>query len=386
MIPSWPRATERTALPSVTMERTMSETSATARGVSAQPMPAAISDAALSRLRFQPVTLWPAACRRGTISWPITPSPTKPIFTPKISCSSYLRRMVERKRSILRCRIVQRQNLQDLLARVGPALRIGSAAEAEFQGNACRPVKDENAVADLQRLVDMMGDEHRGFAVLLDEADEFGAQIARRHLVEGGERLVAEQDFRLHGESAGDRDALAHAARQRMRIVVLMSGKPEPSEPPAGHRLRALGFGIENFQSEHDIVERGARRHQPVVLEDDADLAAEERELAKRVVADHLDGAGARRDQSGNEIEHGRLAAAGLAQDCDDLSARDGERQAVNRQEVAAPVGAAERLADLVQADRRAFAGHRLKRFRARSDHSSSLPGSTRQSIKLKDN
>src|SRR5262245_36211670 len=81
MIPSAPSAIERTASPSVTMESTTSEAAATARGVSPQRMPAAIKAAALSLLRFQPVTVCPAACRRGTIPWPITPRPTNPTFT-----------------------------------------------------------------------------------------------------------------------------------------------------------------------------------------------------------------------------------------------------------------------------------------------------------------
>jgi hypothetical protein len=49
-------ATARTAVRR-TIENTMSEACATARGVSAQSMPASISFLALSLVRFQPVTL-----------------------------------------------------------------------------------------------------------------------------------------------------------------------------------------------------------------------------------------------------------------------------------------------------------------------------------------
>ena len=68
-----------TAAASVTMENTISERSATARGVSAQRMPAAIRSSALSRERFQPVTACPAFIRRGTINCPIAPRPTNPM-------------------------------------------------------------------------------------------------------------------------------------------------------------------------------------------------------------------------------------------------------------------------------------------------------------------
>ena len=62
------------------MENTISDCSATARGVSANFMPAAISGSALSRERFQPVTVCPASISRGTISAPMAPSPTNPMF------------------------------------------------------------------------------------------------------------------------------------------------------------------------------------------------------------------------------------------------------------------------------------------------------------------
>ena len=39
------------------------------------------------------------------------------------------------------------------------------------------------------------------------------------HLVERAERLVHQQDRRVEGERAGDRDALLHAARELPRVV-----------------------------------------------------------------------------------------------------------------------------------------------------------------------
>ena len=76
-MPSGPSATALTAAELVTIENTISEASATAFGEPAQCMPPAISGSALSRERFQPVTLCPAAISRGTMSWPIAPSPAE---------------------------------------------------------------------------------------------------------------------------------------------------------------------------------------------------------------------------------------------------------------------------------------------------------------------
>ena len=181
-------------------------------------------------------------------------------------------------------RPIQAQHLQDLLVQAAAAPFV-ACIDARLERDARRAMEYQDAVADLHRLVDVMSDEDGGLVALLDQADELGTQVAGRHLVERGERLVAQQDVRLDGERPGDRDALAHAAGERVRIVVLVAGQPEPRQPAARQRLGFLAVGVEDFQAEQHVVERGAPRHQPIVLEHDPDLAAEEFELAERVVA-----------------------------------------------------------------------------------------------------
>ena len=56
MMPFSPSATDLTAPPSVTMEKTTSEAAATAAGVSAHSMPCSINGAARSAVLFHPVT------------------------------------------------------------------------------------------------------------------------------------------------------------------------------------------------------------------------------------------------------------------------------------------------------------------------------------------
>ena len=107
---------------------------------------------------------------------------------------------------------LEAQHLQDLvldrLAAGGPRRFV----EPRLVGDPRRAVKHHHAVADVHRLVDVMGDEHRGLAVLLDQADELGAKVAGGHLVERGERLIAQQNVGLDCEGPRDRHALAHAA------------------------------------------------------------------------------------------------------------------------------------------------------------------------------
>src|SRR6266849_6500346 len=85
MMPFSPRARERTAAESVTMEKTISDSWATSRGESAQSMPSLNMGAAFSLVRFQPVTEWPAASKRGTMACPMSPRPRKLIFKQHLS-------------------------------------------------------------------------------------------------------------------------------------------------------------------------------------------------------------------------------------------------------------------------------------------------------------
>src|SRR5919197_1132059 len=77
-MPSGPLQTARTAAVFVTMLKTTSLASATSRGLSAQRAPASSSQSALSRVRFQTTTVWPASSNRLATPPPITPNPTKP--------------------------------------------------------------------------------------------------------------------------------------------------------------------------------------------------------------------------------------------------------------------------------------------------------------------
>src|ERR1700726_2346848 len=113
-----------------------------------------------------------------------------------------------------------------------PALfRSRLAVEADIVSYPGGTFQHHDAVADLQRLADRMGDEDRGLAVFLDQPDEFRAQPPRRGFIERRERLVAQQDIGIGRKGAGDRDALTHAAGQRVRIIVLVPAKPEFCQP-----------------------------------------------------------------------------------------------------------------------------------------------------------
>src|SRR3546814_5607780 len=89
------------------------------------------------------------------------------------------------------------------------------------------------------------------------------------------EWLIAQQDVGVHCEGARDRDTLAHATRQGVRIVVGMSGKPQPIEPVERCPAALAAVDMQQFQPIFDILDSRTPRQQTVVLEYDADLAAE---------------------------------------------------------------------------------------------------------------
>src|SRR5215213_7745907 len=71
---------------------------------------------------------------------------------------------------------LNRQHLDDSSANILAFLRPGTGIETDIIRYHRRAFQHHDAVADLERFADRMGDEHGGLAVLLYQSDEFGAQ------------------------------------------------------------------------------------------------------------------------------------------------------------------------------------------------------------------
>ena len=80
-------------------------------------------------------------------------------------------------------RLLDRKNTHDFVPYLASRLLV-HAAEMSLVCNTGRAVEDHHAITDLHRLVDLMRDEHGGLIVLPHQPHEFGALIARGHLVE----------------------------------------------------------------------------------------------------------------------------------------------------------------------------------------------------------
>jgi hypothetical protein len=134
--------------------------------------------------------------------------------------------------------------------------------------------EDGDPVAHLDRLVDVVGDEHDRLADVLLEAEELVLEAAADDRVHGPEGLVHEHDRRVHGQGPGHPDPLALAARELVGVAVADLGGqadhlqqlahpgPGPLIVPAGQ----LGHG-------GDVLADGAVREQADLLDDVADAA-----------------------------------------------------------------------------------------------------------------
>ncbi len=101
------------------------------------------------------------------------------------------------------------------VARVGEAdLEVG----ADVAGVAA---EDDDAVGEQDGFFDVVGDDEDGLGgdgLFLPELEEFGAEVLGGENVEGAEGLVHEENFGLDHESAGEADALAHAAGELLGV------------------------------------------------------------------------------------------------------------------------------------------------------------------------
>ena len=142
----------------------------------------------------------------------------------------------------------------------------------------------QHALAEIDRLHDAVRDEQDGGAGAPPDRQQLVVQPVARDLVERAERLVHQQDAGLAQQRAGDRDALALAARQ----LVADSGRPARRGRPAPAASSAVvvagrvTLAAPDLQRQLDILAHRAPRQQGRILEHEADLAARARR-ARRI-------------------------------------------------------------------------------------------------------
>src|SRR5262249_46826417 len=113
-------------------------------------------------------------------------------------------------------------------------------------------------VGEEHRLRYAVGDEQHGHAALVADLLQGERELVGGERVERAERLVHQQLRRIVDQRAADRDALAHAARQFVRILVLEAGEPDRGEQVAGAPVGGGGLEPLRLGLQQHVAERGA--------------------------------------------------------------------------------------------------------------------------------
>jgi hypothetical protein len=134
---------------------------------------------------------------------------------------------------------------------------------------------DRDPVAELDRLVDVVGDEDHGLPHLVVQAQELELEAISRDRVEGAERLVHEHQRRVGGERARQADALALATRELRGIPLRVGGlETHELEQLGGAGALTLTRPAEQARNRGDVVGNGHVREEPDLLDHIADPAA----------------------------------------------------------------------------------------------------------------
>ncbi len=100
------------------------------------------------------------------------------------------------------------------------------------------------------------------------QADDLLLHVPPDQRVERAERLVEQQDLRVDGEGAGEADALALAAGELARAALLHALQADLGDDLGGPGAPLRAAHALDLQAVGHVVEDGAVRQQPEVLED----------------------------------------------------------------------------------------------------------------------
>ncbi len=142
--------------------------------------------------------------------------------------------------------------------------------------------------------------------------------------VERRERLVEQEHLRLVGDGAGERDALLLAAGELVGVAVGEVRQLDQLQHLLDPRADLGGGLLRHLEAEADIVGHRHVGEQRIGLEHHADIALVGRQVGDVAPAD-ADGAGGGLLEAGHHAQRRGLAAAGRAEEGDELAPLDGE-------------------------------------------------------------
>src|SRR5688572_28897102 len=209
--------------------------------------------------------------------------------------------------------------------------------------------QDGDAVTDIEKRVEVVGDNDEGDAQAFLEPQDQLVDPTRGGRIEAGGRFVEEEDARVEGERARQGRALHHAAGELGGK--LEAGLGREARKLELHRRDPLALRLLDARvaahRQHDVLRHRQRGKERPVMEEDADEAGHLR-VADRghglPVEQHLALVGPM--QAGERAQQHRLARARAARDADDLARHDVEVDPVMHHVLAEAVHDAARRED----------------------------------------
>ncbi len=193
---------------------------------------------------------------------------------------------------------------------------------------------DGDAVADLQRLRQVVADKDDGLVKFALQIEQIVLELVADQRIQGGERLIHQQDVGVGGERAGEADALLHAAGQFLHGLVGPARQPDHGELLVDDAGALRSAHAAQFEPEADIVAHAAPGQQAELLEHhrngvEPNVAqgggSARRHVDRLAAVMHEDAAAGDAVQAVDRPEHGRLARTRQAHQHADLTAADVE-------------------------------------------------------------
>ncbi len=195
-------------------------------------------------------------------------------------------------------------------------------------------LEDRDAIAHLDRLVDVVGDEGDRLLQFVLEAEELVLQTGACDRVDGPEGFVHQQHRRVGRQRPRHTDALALSAGELLGepFAVLVGREPDHLEQFVHALLGAILVPSEQLGHGRHVVPDPDVREQPDLLDHVADPPPQVVRIDGGDVFTVDDDVARRRfDDAVDHLEAGRLAAARRSDEDDDLTLGDLQAQAIHR-------------------------------------------------------
>ena len=195
-------------------------------------------------------------------------------------------------------------------------------------------------IAQLERLVEIVGDEYDGLFEVALERDEMILHLLAYQRVQGAEGFVHKQDVGVRAQGARQAHPLLHAARELGRVGVLITDEPHVLYPAHRAPSSLSVLGSLDFQAvAHVLYHRHVREERESLKDHARDAPAEREQLLGRelenvpFINENL--ARGRVDQPVDMADQGRFSRSRKAHDHENLPALDGEAHVFQPQRAA---------------------------------------------------